>query len=306
MSSREQHYIQVIAESRSFTKAAERLFVSQPSLSHLVAKAEKRLGVPLFDRSTTPLTLTYAGEVYLRYARQQAQAEEMLEREFRDICNTRSGRIRIGFPGERGSYLLPEVLPRFLAEYPDFQVQIEEGNRKTLSYMLQHGQIDFAVMPLLHGLEGTQSFQIGTEELLLVSAPGHFELQPSPDGSLPEIPVEALTGERFIIPRKGHTIREMLDDFLSVHDLHPEILAEFSSQLTIYRLSAAGLGISVLPNILVHQMQPLQKADICRIASRTQMNWPVGIFFRQNSYIGKAEQFLMDTLRDSFQKLCQG
>lgn len=302
MEQRELVYIQTIAECKSFTKAAEILYVSQPSLSHLVSKVEKRMGAPLFDRSTTPLSLTYAGEVYLRYAKQQLAAKEMLDREFRDICNVKKGRLRIGLHGDRASYLLPEVLPRFLAEYPGFHIQIEEGNREKLSNMLSRGQIDFALLPLMDDIEGAQVKHIGTEQLLMITNPGHFALEDTP-GKLPAISIDQLRSEKFIVPKKGHSIREGLDLFFEKNGIQPEIVMEMYSQLATFRLAASGVGIAFLPNLIVRQSLAMQDAQVCRVEPSLQMDWPIGLYYLKGSYIGVAEKRMMAIIQEVFQEL---
>ena len=100
-------YVNQIAECGSMTKAAAALFITQPALSNYISKLEEELGVRLFDRSVTPLRLTYAGERYLAYTRRILMQVGDLEREMRDISRNQRGRIRLGFPGERMICMLP-------------------------------------------------------------------------------------------------------------------------------------------------------------------------------------------------------
>lgn len=95
MEIRHMQYLVTIAEYRSITRAAEALYISQPSLSHCVAKAEKELGARLFDRSTSPMTLTYAGETFVNLARQILSLDQTMQQEFRDISQNMKGRRRI-------------------------------------------------------------------------------------------------------------------------------------------------------------------------------------------------------------------
>ena len=94
-------YVNQVAECGSFTKAAAKLFISQPALSNYISKVEEDLGVKLFDRSATPLKLTYAGEQYLKRAKVILGQMEDMNRELRDITHNMAGRLRIGFPSER-------------------------------------------------------------------------------------------------------------------------------------------------------------------------------------------------------------
>lgn len=110
---RNYEYFAAIVEAGSLTRAAEQLYISQPSLSQYVKRLEANLGVELFDRSTSPLRLTYTGERYYQYVLQLMKLDENVRREFQDIKNQTSGRLRLGVALWRGACLLPDVFPRF-------------------------------------------------------------------------------------------------------------------------------------------------------------------------------------------------
>ena len=101
MDFRELTYITAVAEERSVTEAAKRLYISQPSLSYIISKVEQDLGVRLFDRKTNPLSLTYAGEIYVEHAREILRIRDNMRRELTDIGHGQKGRINIGIPNER-------------------------------------------------------------------------------------------------------------------------------------------------------------------------------------------------------------
>ena len=115
-------YFVAIVEAGSLTKAAEHLYVSQPSLSQYLKRLEASLGVELFDRSTSPLRLTYTGERYYQYVLQMMKLDENVRREFQDIKNQTSGRPRLGVALWRGACLLPDVFPTFHQQYPDIHI----------------------------------------------------------------------------------------------------------------------------------------------------------------------------------------
>lgn len=107
MDFRQIQYLTAIAEYQSITKAADALYISQSAMSHYVQKAEAELGVLLFDRSTTPITLTYAGRKYMESARKILLENDRLMKEFRDITHHMTGKLRIGTSRDRASYMMP-------------------------------------------------------------------------------------------------------------------------------------------------------------------------------------------------------
>lgn len=109
MDFRQLQYITTVAEYRNITKAADALFISQSALSHYIQKAEQELGIVLFDRSTTPISLTLAGQHYVETARRILLENEQLMKVFRDITHHMTGKLRIGTSRDRASYTIPQI-----------------------------------------------------------------------------------------------------------------------------------------------------------------------------------------------------
>ena len=165
-------YFVAIVEAGSLTKAAEHLYVSQPSLSQYLKRLEASLGVELFDRSTSPLRLTYTGERYYQYVLQMMKLDENVRREFQDIKNQTSGRLRLGVALWRGACLLPDVFPTFHQQYPDIHIELTEGRSVQLEAALMNDKIDLAVMNLPRTLDYSKLVsEIVCEERLLIAAP---------------------------------------------------------------------------------------------------------------------------------------
>ena len=140
-------YVDMVAKCGSFTKAAAKLFISQPALSNYINKVEEELGMKLFDRSSTPLLLTYGGEQYLKRAKKILTQIDDMDRELRDITHHMQGRLRLGFPSERIIYMLPLILAPFKKRYPGIQVQVVSGPGNRLTEMLRGGDVDFVMLP---------------------------------------------------------------------------------------------------------------------------------------------------------------
>ena len=121
-------YILTVAEEKSISKAAKKLFISQPSLSQYINRIEKHLGVNLFDRSTTPLELTYEGELFIETALKIKQLNEQLKKKFDDITELKSGRLNIGLTPSKANNPLPIILPCFKKNYPNIELIITEAS----------------------------------------------------------------------------------------------------------------------------------------------------------------------------------
>ena len=132
-------YIQTIAREGNITAAAKKLYVSQPSLSQMVRQVESEYGVTLFDRTVSPLRLTYAGEKYLQAAKTMLAANERLENELREIRQENSGLLRLGISVQRAIQILPVALPWFTMQYPKVSVELREEGSAKLEELLEAG-----------------------------------------------------------------------------------------------------------------------------------------------------------------------
>jgi len=159
-------YFVVLARERSFTRAAEQLHITQQSLSAHIAGLEKELGCQLLVRSV-PLKLTYAGEVFLRYAADFQSAQTAMQREFSDISRNQKGVLRVGAAATRGHSLLPPAISRFQELYPRIRVELTEAANDVLCQRLQQGRLDLAIADFPPSLPGVQLRDLYREETVL-------------------------------------------------------------------------------------------------------------------------------------------
>ena len=137
-------YFLQVARKRSFSQAAEELFITQQTLSASIASLEKELGCKLFVRHI-PLELTYGGELFLQYAKTFEQNYERMERDFAEIGAGVRGRLRVGVAVNRGRLLMPKVIHAFHETHPMVEVEVVEGKNDALVEALHEGEIDLAV-----------------------------------------------------------------------------------------------------------------------------------------------------------------
>ena len=169
---RNYEYFVAIAEAGSLTRAAEILYVSQPSLSQYLRRLESELGVELFNHRTSPLKLTYTGERYYESVKQMMRLEENIKKEFQDIKNQESGCLRLGVAFWRGACLLPDIFPEFHRQYPGIRIELMEDHSDKLALALMNGKLDIAVMNLPHTLDYRKlTSDIIFEERILLAAP---------------------------------------------------------------------------------------------------------------------------------------
>ena len=167
-------YFTILARERSFTKAAEQLHITQQSLSSHIAGLEKELGCQLLVRHI-PLELTYAGDVFLRYADNFQDTQTAMLREFGDISQNQKGILRIGAAPTRGRVLLPRAIAAFQKIFPEIRVELTEGANDSLCRLLQQGKLDLAVADFPETLPKIQLQQLYREEIVLMIHRSLFE-----------------------------------------------------------------------------------------------------------------------------------
>lgn len=165
-------YFLTIVEEGSLSKAAQKLYLSQPSLSQYLKRMEKRLGVDLFDHNTSPLKLTYSGERYYEFLCEEKLREEQIIQELKDIKQGTSGRIRLGIAFWRAACFLPEVFPEFHRQFPNIQIELCEGKSVNFQKELLDGHIDIAICNIGQDMNYDKfSIEILNNEQILLGAP---------------------------------------------------------------------------------------------------------------------------------------
>lgn len=265
------HYVEMVAEERNITRAAQRLYISQPALTKSIAKLEQELGVKLFDRSTTPLQLTYAGERYLEGMKNISAMKYQLDRELEDIANMRRERLIIGIPETRSQRWLSTVLPLFLREYPGVDLRVREKNSTgELESDLVADRIDLAlVITLPMMVPGLDYEVIRKEQIMVLASPKHpmfADLDLSSvdlmERVLHYIRPERLDGQPYIASLPEQGLARIADQLFERFSITPKTVLELSNTSTARALARDNVGFVVTPThtILARKMRDAEMA----------------------------------------------
>ena len=224
MELKEARYILAIAKHKSIGKAAESLFISQPSLSQMLRQIEEEAGTPLFERGTQVFHPTYAGERYLHAAEVILNTNEILENELREIRGEERGRLRLGISVQRSIQLLPKVLPEFTRLYPKVEFRLREAGSAHLEQMVQSGQVDLALASVEPASPQLEYRLIHRERIGILTGPGSPLAQRVPSGS--SIPLSEAMDAPFVTLRSGHSARIVQERLFREQGLHPQVFLE--------------------------------------------------------------------------------
>lgn len=232
-----------VAIAGSFSQAALKCRVAQPSLSKAVQRLEVEVGEKLFIRLKRRSVLTPAGEITLKRAMRILNEVEEMKREVGDTHGLRRGSVSVGILPTIAPYFLPHVVSRFTEACPGLEIVVHEDMTANLLRMVDTCELDLAIMslPIANGVFEREI--LFTEELLLAVPAKH------PLAVKERITIADLEQERFILMKEGHCLGDQILSFCMQNDLHFQIVLRSSQIETVQSLVMAGLGMSLVPQM---------------------------------------------------------
>ena len=261
-------YIYQVYQDGSFTKAAEKLFLTQPALSMAVRQEEKILGAALFDRSRRPLALTPAGKAYIRTTERVKYLEAELGRELEDLRDVRTGRLHVGGTHYLNCFLLAELLAGFSQRYPGIQLEVSEDSSVRLARRLERREMDliFSCDPeLIDRFEHQPAFY---DHILLAVPKGaalpeglaHCAMSSEDvqDGrhlspSQPKVPLERFRELEFILLQKGNNLYGRNAQMFEEAGFTPKVKLALSQLVTAYRFAGSGVGATFVSDRIIQK-----------------------------------------------------
>lgn len=241
MTLNELRYIVAVAQESNFRRAAERVFVSQPALSLAIQKLEAELGVQIFERSRTAVSMTPTGELIV------AQAQRALEEvaQIREIASQGKdqlvGTLRLGVIYTVGPYLLPALIPVLKCKAPHMPLDMEENLTANLEMQLVNGRLDAIIIALPFGGPGITTLPLYDEDFNVVVPLDH------PWVKKKQIKTTELGSEKVLLLSSGHCFSNQVREACSELNSSAGTTQQGNSLETIRNMVASGLGITVLP-----------------------------------------------------------
>ncbi|MDO4546717.1 MAG: LysR family transcriptional regulator [Clostridia bacterium] len=254
-------YVLTILREGSFTAAARKLYVSQPSLSQTIKQLEATLGTPVFNRTSETLKLTYAGQRYVDAAQRIMIIYDNLLSEIEDMKQEVHGRLRLGVSMQRGMNLLPLVLPVFMEKYPRVEIELEEYGSDKLEKMVLEGSCDIALVTTNPKVNQLEYILIETEQLVLMASNTTDIARRFVEGTRIEI-TEAVN-EAFVSLKPGHSIRVIQDRLFAHYNMSPKILLESDSFETAKHITARTNAVMITPYVYIENVPVLRSLVKC-------------------------------------------
>ena len=301
-------YVYEVYRHRSFTRAAQALYISQPSLSQMIRKAEARIGAPIFDRSTSPIGLTETGRAYIRAAEQVLQIEADLRQYLDDAERCVTGVLTLGGTTLFTSYVLPPILSAFSDQYPGVELRLHEAHTAQLKEELQEGRLDFAIdnSTFDPSVYDSQLFQ--REQIILAvprslpvnEAAARFrltsrELRRKMDC---RVPLSLFSDTPFLLLKEGNDTRIQAEQLCAQAGFVPKIRLQLDQQLAAYNLASYGLGAAFISDTLALSAPPDDRLYFYRIDS-PDVNRSICLFYKHTRVLTAPMRALLDMIKSS-------
>jgi len=308
------HYVYTVYEEKSFTKAAQKLYVSQPALSGAIKKLEIELGYPIFDRGGKEVTPTELGMKYIKAVQEILVIQKNLECEVDDLINLRKGSILLGGTTFIVSNLLPEVLKKFGKKYPEIEMQILVEQSTVLREKLESGLLDLAIdNALTH--DPDYEYILLFKEHILIGVPKENEVNDRyreyqipaeviksgccDYDALPKLPIDALKDEKFILLKSGNKMRQMSHNIFAESHISPKICFEFDQLMTSISFAKSGLGACFLTDTIIKYVEPCEEITLYQ-PDTGFCDRELYLMYKKNKYLSTACRELMEVMKGRY------
>lgn len=265
-------YVYAVYVNKSFSKAAEALYISQPALSAAIKKVEIEVGTPLFDRRTNPISLTEAGKYYIESVERVMQIEEDMKLKFKALSDLNKSTINIGAASFFCTYVLPDLIQDFQDKHPQYTVNVLEANADDLMKYLKSGVVDLIIDVETKGEHYHYESVIWAEDDILLVVPKASKVNSTLiDSQLTydtvrsgdyhnddylKVDLGAFKDERFLLLKEGNDMYNRSMKMFKNAEYTPNVSMYLDQMLTSFRIACKGIGSTFVRAGLTNYLEP--------------------------------------------------
>jgi DNA-binding transcriptional LysR family regulator len=295
-------YIYEVYREKSFSKAAKKMFISQPALSKIIRKAETDIGVPIFDRSTIPITLTPEGEKYIEAIKAIYQIESNVKRYFKDLDELKKGTLSLGGSSYFCSFVFPNMISYFKNMYPGIQCDLTEGNVEEMKRGLLQGKLDLVLETGLQEDKYIKNIYWKTEQIIL-AVPKNYKInkeleayQISPQAicdqsflslTVPFVPLNMFKDIPFVKMKPGNDMYTRSTQICKDAGFEMKTKIYVDQVMTSLNIASTGLGALFVRSDIVKYLPRADNLFFYKIdhpLATRKINWAV----KRGAYLSKA------------------
>lgn len=295
-------YVYAVYLEKSFSKAAKKMFISQPALSKIIRKAETDIGAPIFDRSTIPITLTPEGEKYIEAIKEIYQIENNVKRYFKDLNDLKKGNLALGGSSYFCSFIFPSMISHFKSIYPGIQCELTEGNVEQMRNGLISGKLDLVLETGLNEDKSIKNIYWRTEHIILAVPKNYkvneglenYRLSPKSISdrsflsfSVPSVPLELFKDTPFVKMKPGNDMFTRSTQICRDAGFEMNVKIYVDQVMTSLNIASTGLGALFVRADIVKCLPSADKLFFYKIdhpLAVREINWAV----KRGAYLSKA------------------
>lgn len=306
------NYVYAVYLNRSFSKAAEKLYISQPALSAAIKKVEEEIRLPLFDRSTNPIQLTPAGEYYIDSVEKIMEIERNMAAHFSSLLGAGRGTINIGSASFFCAYVLPTIIQEFKLEYPGYVVNLLEANADDLVKCLRSGSVDIILdvekldPNIFHSL-------VWAEEQIVLVVPAAYSVNERLakyrltfddlgsgrylEPKCPKVSLKEFESESFLLLKKGNDMYQRGLKMCRKAGFTPKVAMYLDQLLTAYYIACSGKGIAFVRAGITHYLEPTSKVFFYKIDDESSVR-NIMLYYKKSQPLARGGNHFVEFLQE--------
>lgn len=292
MDIRQLEYFQTVAKLRSITKAAQQLYVSQPTITIAVQKLEHELGIALFDRNQKQFTLTKEGKLFLERVTDVLSRLQSAVSEINEHKNLQKGYLRIGIPPMIGSCMFPEIIAGFTDTYPQLKLDIFEDGSLNIRQSLKQEDLDIGIINLMNISDEFLTIPLSRQEFLVCLHKDH------PLATQKSIHIKQLQNENFILFNESTCNRQLIMQECLSNDFIPKVVLSTNQIATMKSLVTKNLGICFLSESVMENAP-----EIATISLKTPLFLEFGLSWKKEKTLSSASKAFIEFIKNNSEML---
>lgn len=297
MNTKQFHYVLTLAHEGSFSKAADTLNITQPSLSQYIKKIEREIGLDLFDRTNGDIRLTDAGRVYIEAGKKILDIEHQMENSFTDLAEHKTGSMIIGAAPYRAASMMPVIASKFQSIHPGMHLIVREGTTAELVEGMEHGEYDLA-LTLLPIDKRLFNYEKVVEEELILAVPASYPSFPAtevPDRKHPAVDAKILNDKSLVMLTDAQFMQKQLENIIRDKKLSVNIASIVKSLEAQIEFVKAGVGMALMPSGIERFCKP---GDVVFYSFTAHLpKREVVVMWRKDQKLSKTAEELKEVIR---------
>lgn len=298
MDFRQLNYVITIAQERTLSAAAEKLYLSPSALSQHISRLEEELQATLFKRTKAGWVPTPVGQLYIDMAKTVLDCQAKTYRQIGDIMGKQTGSFTVGITPGQGARLFSSIFPKFKEKYPGIQITLKEGTVMEISSLICADKVDIGFLTSQMDFPGVETHPIAREDILLAVPSSHplaARAKDAPPGKFACMDLKLLEHDEFLLAEKNTTLRAVADRAFFQAGFAPKSVFETASLSTLNLLARGGYGIAFVPRSYVDATH-----GATYFRTEPPASWERVVACRKNHYLSNAEKHMISLAREYY------